>query len=84
MPDVLDPEEITKLLSRIMRGSKRVERSSDDWLDPDRHAGRQGTRRLGRARVSASIATLTWSSTTPPRTPCVFSRSCSRVSARRR
>ncbi len=34
MRDVLDHDEITKLLSRIMRGSRRVERSSDDWLAP--------------------------------------------------
>lgn len=34
MPDELDLDEVNKLLSRILRGSKRVQRSSDDWLVP--------------------------------------------------
>lgn len=34
MPDELDLDEVNKLLSRISRGSKRVQRSSDDWLVP--------------------------------------------------
>lgn len=34
MPDELDQDEINKLLSRILRGSKRVKRSPEDWLVP--------------------------------------------------
>jgi hypothetical protein len=32
--DELDQDEINKLLSRILRGSKRVKRTSDDWMVP--------------------------------------------------
>lgn len=34
MPYEIDQDEINKLLNRILRGSKRVDRSSDDWLVP--------------------------------------------------
>ena len=32
--DELDYDEVNRLLSRVVRGSKRVERSTDEWRIP--------------------------------------------------